>query len=147
MPATILIVEDHDMLRRMLEDWLGAELPGRRFVEASNGGQAVEMVRDAAPDLVLMDIVLPGMSGLEATRRIKTVAPDVPVVVLTGYEDVYLANKTETAGASAFVVKRNLCSTLESVVEGLLAQKLQKAIPAAEVVWEPTPSSRGHESR
>lgn len=127
MQATILLVEDHEMLRRMLREWLGAELPGCRFVEAISGVQAVEIARGAAPDLVLMDIVLPGINGLEATRRIKAVAPDLPVVVLTGYQDAIVAARAEAAGACALVAKRDLCSVLAPVLKAQLALVEQRA--------------------
>ena len=106
MTATILIVEDHDAVRKSLRDWLGVEFPQCRAIEAASGEEAIALIRTESPRLVVMDISLPGMSGIEATRQIKAALPSAQVVMLTIHEnDTYRADAT-AAGASAYVPKR-----------------------------------------
>lgn len=121
MPTTILIVEDHDTVRRSLHDWLAAQFPHCRLIEAASGEEAIALIRDEAPRLVIMDISLPGMSGIEATRRIKAALPATQIVMLTVHEsDVYQADAL-AAGASAYVPKRTMRSELIPTLAALLA--------------------------
>jgi len=121
MPATILIVEDHDAVRRSLRGWLEVEFPQCRVIEAASGEQAIALIRSESPRLVLMDISLPGMSGIEATRQIKATLPSAQVVMLTIHEgDTYRADAT-AAGASAYVPKRTMQTELIPTLAALLA--------------------------
>jgi DNA-binding NarL/FixJ family response regulator len=120
MQKLILIVEDHTALRASLRDWLGFSLPGCDFIEAATGEEAVTRACAQPPHLVLMDIRLPQMNGLEATRRLKAVLPQVPVVMLTIYEAPEYGAAAAAAGASAFVLKRRMDVDLLSVLKKLL---------------------------
>ena len=87
MPETILIVEDHDDVRRALRDWLELEFPRCRVIEAASGEEAVALIRIESPCLVVMDIRLPGMNGIETTRQIKSASveyssEDVPANIV-----------------------------------------------------------------
>ena len=124
VPVTILIVEDHEAVRRSLRDWLQVEYPQCRVIEASSGEEALALMPVESPRLVVMDISLPRMSGIEATRRIKAVLPSTHVVMLTIYEgDSYRAGAT-AAGASAYVPKRVMRTELMSTLAALLANEL-----------------------
>jgi DNA-binding NarL/FixJ family response regulator len=92
-------------------------------MEAKSEEEAFSLVSNRLPDIVLMDIGLPEMKGIEATRRIKGIFPQVQVVMLTSHEGSEYEADAATAGASAFVVKRKMVSQLIPVVEGLLSQK------------------------
>jgi len=70
-PCTILIVEDHDTLRETLRKWLSTTFPDCVFFDAKKGEDAVDLAEAEKPDIVIMDIGLPGISGIEATRQIK----------------------------------------------------------------------------
>jgi len=121
MTATILIVEDHEAVRRSLRDWLDVEFPQCRVIEAASGEEAIALIQVESPRLVLMDISLPGMSGIEATRQIKAALPSTQVVMLTIHEnDTYRADAT-TAGASAYVPKRVMQTELIPTLAALLA--------------------------
>ena len=121
MTATILIVEDHDAVRRSLRDWLGVEFPQCRVIEAASGEEAIALIQVESPRLVVMDISLPGMSGIEATRQIKAALPSAQVVMLTIHEnDTYRADAT-MAGASAYVPKRVMQTELIPTLAALLA--------------------------
>ena len=123
MPATILIVEDHDAVRRSLRDWLEVEFPQCRVIEAASGEEAIALIPIESPHLVVMDITLPGMSGIEATRQIKAALPSAQIVMLTVHEgDIYRADAT-AAGASAYVPKRAMQTELVPTLAALLANE------------------------
>jgi DNA-binding NarL/FixJ family response regulator len=82
----------------------------------------VDLVRSQAPDIVLMDIGLPGMNGIEATRRIKAIAPQVRVVILSILEDPEYQADAAAAGASAYVPKRKMHTELIPILTGLLSK-------------------------
>jgi DNA-binding NarL/FixJ family response regulator len=100
----LLIVDDHDMLRAALVDLLeqaGFEVAG----EAADGADAVALAKQLAPDVVLMDLRMPVLGGLDATRLIKDACPDIQVVLLTAFESPALQQQAEEAGCFAYLVK------------------------------------------
>jgi DNA-binding NarL/FixJ family response regulator len=121
VPATILIVEDHDAVRRSLRDWLEAVFPQYGFVEAASGEEAVAIAQARSPRAVIMDIALPKMSGIEATRRIKATVPTAQVVILTIHEDKAYRADAAAAGASAYVPKRVMQTKLLPTLTALLS--------------------------
>lgn len=121
MPDTILVVEDHDAVRRSLRDWLEVAFPLCRVLEASSGEEALVLIRDDPPHLVVMDITLPGINGIEATRQIKAILPSAQVVMLTIHEsDAYRADAME-AGASGYVPKPMASTDLVPTLTALFA--------------------------
>jgi DNA-binding NarL/FixJ family response regulator len=121
MTMKILIVEDHDATRQSLRDWLEAVFPRCRVVEAPTGERAVVLARAESPQLVVMDISLPGMDGVKATRRIKAALPAAHVVMLSIHEDGVYRAAAFAAGASAFVPKRKVQSELLPTLSELLS--------------------------
>jgi DNA-binding NarL/FixJ family response regulator len=120
MSATILIVEDHDNVRRALWDWLELEFPQCRVIGAASGEEAIALARIESPRLVVMDIRLPGMSGIEATRQIKATLPCIRVVMLSTLEDDIYRAEARVAGASAYVIKQRMHSELLPTLATLL---------------------------
>jgi DNA-binding NarL/FixJ family response regulator len=120
MYETILIVEDHDAMRQSLRKWLEMAFPQYRVAEAKSGEEAVISAQTAPPHLVIMDLGLPGMNGIEATSAIKQAAPETRVVMLTVYEDENFRVKAAAAGAAAYVPKRRLGTELLPVLTELL---------------------------
>ncbi len=104
-PMSILIVDDHEVVRNGIRAYLGT-LPEFHVVgEAVSGEEAISMVTELIPDIVLLDLIMPGMDGVEATRRIKQISPRTQVVVLTSYhEDVHIFPALK-AGAIAYILK------------------------------------------
>lgn len=101
----VLIVDDHPITREGLKAILGSKKDIRVIGEASSGEEAVRMVAEAKPDVVLMDIRLPKMSGIEATRTIKNENPNVSVIILTMYDfEMYIVESIR-AGADGYLVK------------------------------------------
>jgi two-component system invasion response regulator UvrY len=102
----IIVVDDHQLVRmgtrRLLEDVPGLEI----VADAESGEEAVELVRKHKPDIVLMDIQMPGIGGLEATRRCIRVHPEVKVIAVTIYEDEPYPSKLLGVGASGYLTKR-----------------------------------------
>ena len=109
----VLIVDDHELvrtgIRRLLQDAGGFEVIG----EACSGEASIELVRALQPDVVLMDISMPGIGGLEATRKLRHAAPEIPVIVLTVHTDAPFPGRLLQAGAVGYLSKG--CSVDEMV--------------------------------
>jgi len=121
MLSTILVVEDHDAVRRSLCDWLEVRFPTCRVIGAASGEDALHMAKSEPRLLVVMDITLPGMSGIEAVRRIKALRPCAKVVMLTVHEDDSHRADATAAGACAYVSKRAMQTQLLPTLTALLA--------------------------
>jgi len=117
---TILVVEDHQVVRRSLCDWIGVSFQDYRVVEAASAEQALEIARVTPPALVLMDIGLPQMNGIDATREIKRTAAHIPVIVVSIHESPAYQADALAAGANAYLPKRKLHSDLFQVMAQLL---------------------------
>lgn len=102
----LLLVDDHEVVRSGLRMLLENEADLMIAGEASTGGEALAMVETLKPDVVIMDITLPDISGIDATRRIKGSHPDVAIVALTIHEDQQYFFEMLQAGASGYVPKR-----------------------------------------
>ena len=86
-PITVLLVDDHEVVRSGMRAYLGSHPAFQVVGEAASGQEAVRLVESLIPDVVLMDLVMPQMDGVEATRRVRAVSPRTQVVVLTSYHD------------------------------------------------------------
>ena len=122
MTIRVLIADDHGLiragLRAMLEDEATIEVVG----EASNGQDVLHLASMLSPDLILLDIGLPDSDGIEATRRLKKMLPQIPVLILTVYEDETLLHEAIKAGAAGYVIKRaaddDLMAAIQAVSRG-----------------------------
>ena len=104
-PARLLIADDHALMREGTNAVL-ARVPDLEVVgEAENGREAVELCRSLRPDLVLMDVSMPGMDGISATRSIKAESPKIGVLILTAHADQDLLLDAIRAGAAGYVLK------------------------------------------
>jgi DNA-binding NarL/FixJ family response regulator len=121
--ADILIVDDSERVRNSLRIWLESVFPSWSIEEAECGEEAVDRVLAHLPDIVLMDICMPGMNGFVATRLIKAIAPETKVVMLTISEDTQYRADASMAGASAYVIKRKMHTELIHVLVNLLELK------------------------
>jgi len=106
MPITVTIVEDNDQLRATLARVLNRADGFRLLSEYANGEEALKALPEQSPDVVLMDINLPVMNGVECVRQLKQVAPQVQVLMLTVYEDTENIFNALAAGASGYLLKR-----------------------------------------
>ncbi len=118
--ADILVVDDDADFRWLLITLLEADPRVRVAGEAGDGEAAVELVRQEAPRIVLMDLMMPRVDGLEATRRIKRVAPETKVVVLSALPDEPYRRMAQDSGADVFINKRNTVTALLPAIRGLV---------------------------
>ena len=115
----ILVVDDHEVLRRGLRAVLEAHASWKVVGEAVNGRDAVEMAKQLKPDLIIMDINMPEVNGLEATREILEMAPQTAVLILTIHESEQMVREAVKAGARGFVLKSHASRDLVRAVEAL----------------------------
>ncbi|MGQ9425201.1 UvrY/SirA/GacA family response regulator transcription factor [Gilvimarinus sp. F26214L] len=123
MTIKILVVDDHDLVRmgiaRMLEDVDNFEVIG----DAKTGEQALQICRKNKPDVVLMDVKMPGMGGVEATRKLLAIDPQIKVVAVTAYDDDLYPERLIKAGALGYVTKGaevdEMIAAINSVMKGV----------------------------
>ena len=135
----VVIVDDHPVFRQGLRDVLETD-PGLQVVgEAANGEVAFQMAEDVRPDVMLIDINLPDINGLQVTRRIRAKQPDIKVIVVTGYDDVEQAFHAIRAGASAYCAKditpETLIQTIYAVQQDRYVVGERKMNHDEVVVW------------
>jgi DNA-binding NarL/FixJ family response regulator len=116
----ILLVEDHIVLRRALAEWLGSVFSGCTFLAAGSGEEAVVLASANHPDIVLMDIQLPQINGIEAIDLIKKISPQTQAVVLSVYGSHFDIAKAAAVGAYAFINKQQMHTDLIPVLIELL---------------------------
>jgi len=121
-PARLLIADDHDLVREGLRTMLAKEAALEVVGEAEDGRQAVQMCRTLRPDLVLMDVRMPGMDGLAATRAIKSESPRVSILMVTTHAEAEYLLEAVEAGAAGYVLKdstkRELVDAVRKVLSG-----------------------------
>lgn len=137
-PITILIADDHPLIRQGLRVVIEAQPDLRLVGEAVNGGQAVQLAQALHPDIIIMDLKMPVMDGLSATREISLTVPRAQVLILTSFpddENVYAAIKAGAVGfllkdASAEYLLDAICTVQggESVLHPAIARKLMREI-------------------
>jgi NarL family two-component system response regulator LiaR len=121
-PISIILVDDHEVVRNGVRAYLETVKDFQVVGEAGSGEEAIELIADAIPDVVLMDLIMPGMDGVETIRRIKQVSPRSQVVVLTSFhEDVHIFPALK-AGAISYILKDmkmdKLVDALHRAVQG-----------------------------
>ena len=112
----VMLVDDHAVVRMGFRLLIEAAPDMRVVAEAASGEDAVRVVEEARPDVVVMDISMPGIGGLEALRRILAKAPEARVLVLSAHEDAMHARRTLKAGAAGYLTKR---SAAEALIEAI----------------------------
>ena len=121
-PITILLIDDHEVVRNGVRSYLETQADIQVVGEAGSGERGVELAAETIPDIVLLDLIMPGMDGVETTRQIKEISPRTHIVVLTSYhkdEHIFPALK---AGAISYILKDikmdKLADTLRRTVRG-----------------------------
>ena len=101
----VMVVDDHDMVRRGLAAYFKTHPDLILVGEASDGLEALEVCQTQQPDVILMDLIMPGMGGIEATRRIREQHPDIQVIALTSFQDKDLVQEAIQVGAISYLLK------------------------------------------
>lgn len=104
-PIRVLLADDHAILRGGLKEMLARQLEGAVFGEASNGDQALALAQNEQWDIVILDITMPGRSGLNVLDDLRQVKPDLPVLILSMHSEDQFARRVLKAGANGFVSK------------------------------------------
>ncbi len=117
----VLIVDDHAIVRRGLRELLSDEFHGAAFGEASNARQALEQLRKKEWDIALLDLILPGKSGLELLKELKAEWPRLPVLVLSGSHEDQFAVRVLKAGAGGYLTKESAPEELAKAIRKILA--------------------------
>lgn len=123
MTYRVVLVDDTAELRQLLVLSLGRDDRFEVVAAVGDGRQGIEAVHAEVPDIVVMDVSMPVMDGLTATRRIKEAFPDLPVAILTGYGDARVAAEAEQAGADVFLDKTTPLPRLADVLAELAARE------------------------
>ena len=122
MRARILIVDDHEVLREGLKALLSRSRPEWKICgEAIDGKQAIQLTQELKPDLIILDISMPGMSGLEACSQMRHMGIAIPVLIFTTHSSGVLAAEVRDAGAQGYVVKSQAAHSLMVAIETILA--------------------------
>lgn len=137
-PIKIMLVDDHAMVRSGLRLFLMAFSDLNLIAEASGGEEAVTLCRQSAPDVVLMDMVMPGMDGAEATRAIKTCNPNIQVIALTSFREGDLVERALKAGAISFLLKNVSATDLAAAIRAAHAGRSTLAPEAAQALVQTT---------
>jgi NarL family two-component system response regulator LiaR len=146
-PIRVLIVDDHPMVRRGLATFLKViedfELAG----EAANGEAALQLCGQVSPDVVLMDMVMPAMDGVTATRAIRRQFPKVQVIALTSFKDEGLVEKALQAGAISYLLKDVSADELAQAIRSAHMGRATLSPEAAQVLVEAAtqPPTPGHD--
>lgn len=123
-PIRLMLVDDHDIVRTGLKTYLETQGGLTVVAEASSGDEALARAQEDCPDVVVMDITMPGMDGLQATRLLKIKCPEARILALTVHEDKQYFFEMLNAGASGYITKQaaaeELVAAIRAVAEGLV---------------------------
>jgi two-component system, NarL family, invasion response regulator UvrY len=117
----ILLVDDHAVVRQGLKQILEGAIAGTVFGETANGEEAARMVEEADWDAVILDLSLPGKSGLETLKELRRVRPRLPVLVLSMYPEEQFAVRALRAGAAGYLPKKTTAADLVAAVRSVVA--------------------------
>lgn len=134
MGITILVVDDHKILRQGLRTLLGREADMKVLAEAEDGRDAVRLVRELSPQVVIMDVGMPDLNGIEATRQILQESPETKVIALSMHSDRRFVTNMIKAGASGYLLKDSAFEELATAIRVVMARKTYLSHEIAHVV-------------
>jgi DNA-binding NarL/FixJ family response regulator len=132
----ILLADDHDVVRRGLRELLEAEPGWQVCAEARTGREAVALAERLRPDVAILDLAMPEMNGLEATRRIRRELPEIEVLVFTMHQSEQLMREALLAGARGFLLKSDAAERLVAGVAALVGHRPFFSAQVSEVLLD-----------
>ncbi|MCL4563012.1 MAG: response regulator transcription factor [Chloroflexi bacterium] len=137
-PLKVVLVEDHHIMRRGLGSLLTTERDVQIAGEAACGEEALALLRSSdLPDLIIMDVSLPGIDGIETTRRVRSLYPQVKVLILSMYNNPTFVHQAMQAGAAGYILKQSMVEELNIALD-LIAQGKQFISPMVTANLDPT---------
>jgi len=138
-PLKVVVVDDHPFFRQGVRDVLDKEADIDVIAESGDGQEALDLLRTIRPDVVLMDVNLPTMNGLQVTQKLKNQCPDINVIILTAYDDEEQIYHAIRIGASAYFAKdvdpNHLLDTVRTVAEGYYVIATKRMTPGQAEQW------------
>ena len=122
MPKCILIVDDHEHIRKLVRTFVESESGFEVCGEAVDGYDAIQKAQELSPDLILLDLSMPRMDGIEAARRLKKILPQTPIILFTSHQGALRGFDTRAVGIDAVVAKDRGLSLLVDSVQSLLQE-------------------------
>jgi two-component system, NarL family, response regulator NreC len=116
MPIRILLADDHSVVRAGLRTLIKTEPDFDLVGEAADGNQVLQLASQLKPDIVVMDVSMPGLGGIDAMQKLKELVPQTRVLILTFHEDESLVRKAISSGASGYIIKRAAESELINAI-------------------------------
>jgi len=142
-PIRVLIVDDHPMVRKGLSAFLDI-IPGlEEMGVAANGAEAIRFCEEAPPDVILMDLVMPEIGGVEAIRRIKERKPHIKIIAMTSFQEEELVRQAFEAGAISFLMKDVSLEDLEAAIRSAYEGRPTLSPEAAKVLIQQTTTGTG----
>ena len=119
-----LVVDDHSLVRHSLQTGILAAFPKATVAQAANAIEAMDALNKARPDLVLLDVNLPGINGIELAKKILLFEPDIKILIVAGESDPWTVDQALKAGVSGFVTKVCTVTALSQYIQDILKGKL-----------------------
>ncbi|HTA23284.1 MAG TPA: response regulator transcription factor [Terriglobales bacterium] len=123
MTVRILVVDDHPVVRHGLKTLLDGHPEWEVIDEAEDGIEAVDKANSLKPDVIILDVSMPRMDGLEACRQIRKNLPESEVLIVTQHDSAQMMHEARSAGARGYVVKSNVARDLSAAVEAVSQHK------------------------
>lgn len=120
MSWSVLVVDDNPVMRKLICGFFNRQLDFKTCGQAEDGREAIVKAQDLKPDLIVTDLSMPIMDGLEETRRLQKMMPSVPIIVYSAHMDVFVEKEALAAGASAVVAKTDVVAVLIPTARSLL---------------------------
>ncbi len=143
MKIRVLLADDHALVRAGLRALLTSQADIEVAGEAEDGVAVVERCRELKPDVVLLDLAMPGRGGVPAAEELRQVCPETKVLVLTMHEDEGYARLARRAGAAGYVLKRALATTLLHAIRAVQRGETYATPPLAQAFHDTTPAPAG----
>ena len=120
MKARIVLADDHEIVRKGIRSLLDGNFPWEVYAEAENGREAVDKVLELKADLVVLDLSMPVLNGLEAAREIREAAPKTKIIIFSMHDSPRIAEEAKRAGADAYIAKTSHFTELQNTIASLL---------------------------